>query len=219
MTMTTRFRIAMGVGAAALVMAALPASPQAPAAGAPGQPGGRGGFGRGAAPYDYADNTGFTSLFDGKTLSGWDSDTRFWSVKDSAIYVHATCEKPTGTIYAVWQGGDVSDFILKYELKGTTGINSGMQFRSYLTSDPSVSMKYPPRAARGPGGGGRRARRGCWSRSRRRTRRSGPWRLWRTRAGVRQSGHSSHRGRRSEVGHVRAAGRFRRQQQLFRDVL
>jgi hypothetical protein len=146
------------MGAIILLLADFPAASQPPAAAptAPGQPGGRGGGrGRGPAPFDYSDNAGFTSLFDGKTLNGWDGDPRFWSVKDSAIYVQATCEKPTGTIYAVWQGGDVSDFILKYELKGTTGINSGMQFRSYLTADPSVSVKYPPRPARGTGGGGR----------------------------------------------------------------
>ena len=146
------FRKSSLVPAAAIVflLLQLPLVAQTP----PG-PGGNGRGRGGPAPFDYADNGGFTSLFDGKTLNGWDSDTRFWSVKDSAIYVQATCEKPTGTIYAVWQGGDVSDFILKYELKGTTGINSGMQFRSYLTADPGVSMKYPPRPARGPAGAGR----------------------------------------------------------------
>jgi hypothetical protein len=124
---------------------------QTPPPAQPGQPAGRGGGrGRGAAPFDYANNEGFTSLFDGKTLNGWDSDTRFWSIKDSAIYVQATCERPTGTIYAVWQGGELGDFILKYELKGTAGINGGMQFRSYMTADPAVAMKYPPRPARGP---------------------------------------------------------------------
>jgi hypothetical protein len=143
--------LSIAVGAVGIILAPLAAQQPPAGPGAPG--GGRGGFGRGAAAYDYADNTGFTSLFDGKTLNGWDSDTRFWSVKDSSIYVQATCERPTGTIYAVWQGGDVSDFILKYELKGTAGINSGMQFRSYMTADPSVNPKYPPRPARGGGAG------------------------------------------------------------------
>ena len=74
---------------------------------------------------------------------------RFWSVKDGTIYVEPTCEKPTGTIYLVWQGGDAADFMLKFESKGTGNVNGGMQFRSYMTSDNNVGLKYP-----GRGGGG-----------------------------------------------------------------
>jgi hypothetical protein len=123
---------------------------QQPPAGAPGQPGaGRGGFGRGGTPFDYADNEGWISLFDGQTLNGWDGDSRFWSVKDGAIYVEPTCEKPTGTIYLVWQGGDLTDFMLKFESKGTGNVNGGVQYRSYMTADNNVLLKYP-----GRGGGG-----------------------------------------------------------------
>ena len=143
---------------------ALPAaSPGAP--GAPPQLTGRGGgFGRGGQPFDYADNEGWVSLFDGQSLNGWDGDTRFWSVKDGAIYVEPTCEKPTGTIYLVWQGGDAADFLLKFESKGTGNVNGGMQFRSYMTADNNVTLKYPGRGGggilanagrgRGPGPGG-----------------------------------------------------------------
>jgi hypothetical protein len=75
--------------------------PSSPPAGAPQ---GFAGFARGGQPFNYADNEGWLSLFDGETLKGWDGDTRFWSVKDGSIYVEPTCEKPTGTIYLVWQG-------------------------------------------------------------------------------------------------------------------
>ena len=158
--------------------------PQAAPGGTPGapaaQPGGRGGgFGRGGQPFDYADNEGWISLFDGQTLNGWDGDARFWSVKDGAIYVEPTCEKPTGTIYIVWQGGEPGDFMLKFESKGTGQVNGGIQYRSYMTADSNVVLKYPgrggggtlananagrgnPGAGRGgaPGGGGRGAGRG-----------------------------------------------------------
>src|SRR5579872_586622 len=119
-----------------------PATPAA--AGAPGaQGGGRGGgFGRGGQPFDYADNEGWLSLFDGQTLNGWDGDIRFWSVKDGSIYVEPTCEKPTGTIYLVWQGGDASNFMLKFESKGTGNVNGGVQFRSYMTAENNVGLKY-----------------------------------------------------------------------------
>ena len=107
------------------------------------------GFARGGEPFNYADHEGWISLFDGETLNGWDGDTRFWSVKDGSIYVEPTCEKPTGTIYLVWQGGDASDFMLKFESKGTGNVNGGVQFRSYMTADNNVGIKYP-----GRGGGG-----------------------------------------------------------------
>lgn len=162
MKLTRPFLIAGGLGALAFLMAVPRASSQqpppaqtgapapAPAAAAPGAPGaGRGGMGRGAQPFDYSDNEGWVSLFDGQTLNGWDGDPRFWSVKDGAIYVQATCEKPTGTVYLVWQGGEPSDFELKWEFKATGNDNGGMQYRSYLTADSNVALKYP-----GRGGGG-----------------------------------------------------------------
>src|ERR1700761_2320612 len=127
--------IVIGVTSALLIAAPFASSQQAssqggqpPAqAGTPGAPGGTGpqaggrggGFGRGAQPFNYEDNEGWVSLFDGQTLNGWDGDSRFWSVKDGAIFVEPSCEKPTGTIYLVWQGGEVSDFMLKFESKGT----------------------------------------------------------------------------------------------------
>ena len=147
-----------------------------PPGGAPAA--GRGGFGRGALPFEYSDNDGWISLFDGETLNGWDGDTRFWSVKDGAIYVEPTCEKPTGTIYLIWKGGEPSDFMLKFESKGTGNVNGGVQFRSYMTADENVALRYPGRGGggslvaatagrggaggpgRGPGGPGAQAGRG-----------------------------------------------------------
>jgi hypothetical protein len=148
-----RFSISVLAGAF-LALASSAQTPQTPpargqAAPAQGQGRGGGGFGRGATPFDYADNEGWVSLFDGETLNGWDGDTRYWSVKDGAIYVEPTCEKPTGTIYLVWQGGELGDFMLKFDSKGTGNVNGGLQFRSYLTADNSVLNKYP-----GRGGGG-----------------------------------------------------------------
>ena len=169
-----------GIGAAALLLIAPWASSQQPAPqagaraaqtapGAPGTPGaanaargagGGGGFGRGAAAFALSDNVGWVSLFNGRDLSGWDGDTRYWKVDDGAIYVEPTCEKPTGTIYLIWQGGEVGDFMLKFESKGTGSVNGGVQFRSYLTADNNVSGKYPGRGGFGtmvsaaPAGGG-----------------------------------------------------------------
>jgi hypothetical protein len=147
----TNTRTIMGGLSALFLLAPWAYSQQtAPPAGQPPSQGaGRGGFGRGAQPFDYSDNEGWISLFDGETLNGWDGDTRFWSVKDGAIFVEPTCEKPTGTIYLIWKGGEPSDFMLKFESKGTGNVNGGVQFRSYMTADDNVALRYP-----GRGGGG-----------------------------------------------------------------
>jgi hypothetical protein len=134
----------------ALMMTALPAFSQMP--GAPGGSG-RGGGQRGAVvPFDYDDNSGFQSLFDGKTLNGWEGAPGMWNVVDGAIHIDTACEHPTGTTYIYWKGGEVADFILKYDMKGTVNVNGGMQFRSFLTEDPNAP-KYPPPPGRGGGGG------------------------------------------------------------------
>ena len=73
---------------------------------------------------------GFESLFDGKTLEGWDGDPRLWSVKDGAIRGETTEEnKAHGNTFCVWRGGKVRDFILKIKFRIQNG-NSGIQYRS-----------------------------------------------------------------------------------------
>src|SRR6478752_5091351 len=104
-----------------------PASMQQPPAGGAAGGGRQGGFGGGKQPdpIDFNEHDGWTSLFDGKTLNGWSGDSN-WKVEDGAIVVEASCEKPTGTIYLVWQGGEAADFELKLEMKGTGDINGGV---------------------------------------------------------------------------------------------
>ena len=57
-------------------------------------------------------------MFDGVSLKGWDGNMDLWHVENGAITVESTCEKPTGTIYLIWQGGQPGDFELKAELQG-----------------------------------------------------------------------------------------------------
>src|SRR5215471_13179255 len=108
-------------------------------------PGGGGGF-KQPEPYDFNDHDGWTSLFDGKTLNGWTGDN-LWKVEDGAITIESTCEKPTGTVYLVWKGGEAADFELKLEMKGTGNINGGVQYRGWIV---------PPNPGRGGAGGGAR---------------------------------------------------------------
>lgn len=82
------------------------------------------------------DESGFVSLFDGKTLDGWKApDMGYWSVEDGAITAKATADKPAKTNqFLVWQLGEVDDFDLrfKFRISGHKNANAGVQFRSSL---------------------------------------------------------------------------------------
>ena len=78
-----------------------------------------------------AQEDGFTSIFDGKTLEGWDGDPDFWRVEDGAITAETTKEKPLqANTFIVWREGELADFELKIEYRIFSG-NSGIQYRSF----------------------------------------------------------------------------------------
>ena len=82
-----------------------------------------------------ADEPGYESLFDGKTLDNWDGNPEFWSVRDGAITGQTTAEKPTkGNTFIIYRGGEIGDFELKLEYKIING-NSGIQYRSFEVPD------------------------------------------------------------------------------------
>lgn len=76
------------------------------------------------------DESGFISIFDGKTLNGWEGLPGWWYIEDGAITAQSTPEKPCKNAhYLYWTGGEPEDFILKLEFKLDNN-NSGIQFRS-----------------------------------------------------------------------------------------
>lgn len=85
---------------------------------------------------------GFRSIFDGRSLAGWETpDPSYWTVDEEAITGRITKEHPcTVNQYLVWQGGELADFELKLKsrLSGEGGINNGFQFRSRLLPDHDV---------------------------------------------------------------------------------
>jgi hypothetical protein len=131
----------------------VPATPQAPPPAPIGPSGARGGpVRRQPDPINYAEHDGWISLFDGKTLNGWSGD-QFWKVEDGAIVIEPTCEHPTGTVYLIWQGGEVTNFEMKFEMKGTGAINGGMQYRSWIQPPPPPSTRpATPPTGTCPGG-------------------------------------------------------------------
>src|SRR5882672_5884109 len=87
-------------------------------------------------PGTYAAEPGFTSLFNGKDLSGWTGRPQHWSVQDGAITGRTTKEHPAeGNNFLIWTNGAVGDFELRLSYKivpnNTVGFaNSGIQYRS-----------------------------------------------------------------------------------------
>jgi hypothetical protein len=130
---------------AALSAVALLIAQQSPA----GRGGGGGGFSQ-PDPIDFNDHTGWTSLFDGSTLNGWDGDNAYWHVENGAIVAESTCEKPTGTIYLVWQGGEAADFEMKLEMRGEgAAVNSGVQYRGAIQVPRAAAAAAPARPPQG----------------------------------------------------------------------
>ncbi|HSU33798.1 MAG TPA: DUF1080 domain-containing protein [Bryobacteraceae bacterium] len=85
--------------------------------------------------------TGFQSIFDGKTLSGWDGDPKFWRVEDGSIVGQTTTEKqPKQNTFLIWRGGKPGNFELKLRFR-LTGFNSGIQYRSIELPDIKWAMK------------------------------------------------------------------------------
>ena len=156
-----RARTVVALGIVSAMTATVLAQGPAPAAGrggqtTPGAPGqGRGGRGQGepaapgqarggaagtpryvpADPIDFNDHAGWTSMFDGKTLNGWEGPN-LWRVEDGAIVVNSKADPPTGSVYLLYTASQPKDFEFKWEVKlegsgpNSTGPNSGVQFRA-----------------------------------------------------------------------------------------
>ena len=84
---------------------------------------------------------GFTPLFDGKTLEGWEGDSRFWSVEDGAI-VGCTDKTPAPHNTFLCSKKTYKNFVLKVEFK-LRNHNSGVQVRSKRFDDFVVGGYQP----------------------------------------------------------------------------
>src|SRR5262245_924253 len=108
----------------------------------------RGGNGGLANACNWADNPGFTSIFDG-TLRGWDGDTRFWKAEkdekgDPMIVGISTPEAPSGNAYLTYRPLQAKDFDFKVDMRFIVRGGGGIQYRS------KTGIQW--RAYAGPGG-------------------------------------------------------------------
>jgi hypothetical protein len=76
------------------------------------------------------DTTGFTQIFDGKSLAGWEGDTTFWRVENGSIVGESTAQnRVSQNTFLIWRGDRLRDFELKIDFR-IGGTNSGVQVRS-----------------------------------------------------------------------------------------
>jgi hypothetical protein len=82
------------------------------------------------------DEPGFKNIFDGKTLSGWEGDPKYWRVSDGSMVGEITPETIIkSNTFIIWRGGAPADFELKVEYRITPGGNSGVNYRSFVVPD------------------------------------------------------------------------------------
>ncbi len=90
-----------------------------------------------------AEPKGMRAIFNGKDLSGWDGDTKLWSVKDGAIRGETTPEnKANGNTFLIWKGGRTKDFDLRLSFRVSTANNSGIQYRSKHITEGKLRNKW-----------------------------------------------------------------------------
>jgi len=129
----------LSVALAVVLATTVVAAQQPPAGQGRGGRGPQGGAPRGADPLNIADHTGFTQIFDGTSLSGWDGDPAFWKVEGGAIVGQSTAANPVKqNTFIIWRGGEPKDFELKVEFR-MNATNSGIQVRSVqLPEGPDI---------------------------------------------------------------------------------
>src|ERR1041384_5895719 len=88
------------------------------------------------ASHGFAAEEGFTSIFNGTDLTGWDGNSKLWSVKGGAITGQTRADDPIkNNTFLIWTGGPTADFELRCSYKITPNndkgfANSGIQYRS-----------------------------------------------------------------------------------------
>ena len=83
----------------------------------------------------------FKSIFDGKTLEGWEGDPTYWTVSDGAIVGTITPETLLkANTFLIWKG-EVADFELKAEFRISESGNSGINYRSDRVEDVPFALR------------------------------------------------------------------------------
>lgn len=75
-------------------------------------------------------DAGFTSIFDGKTLNGWDANPAIWRVENGLLVGELTASNQAPGSFIIWSGGKLKNFELKMEHRITDAGDSGIYYRA-----------------------------------------------------------------------------------------
>ena len=103
-------------------------------------------------PLDPTDRSGWTSIFDGRTLAGWSGNPEVWSVASGAITAASTTERRVGSTHIIWTGGEPADFELKVDVKLEGDIHSGIAYRSFTDVKRAAAAAAGRQGAAAAGG-------------------------------------------------------------------
>lgn len=96
----------------------------------------------GAAQVASAEEPGFTSLFDGRTLKGWEGNEQIFRVEDGAIVAGSPNERIAHNEFLA-SDKEYGDFELRLKARLTgQGQNAGVQFRSQRIPDHFEMIGY-----------------------------------------------------------------------------
>jgi Domain of Unknown Function (DUF1080) len=85
---------------------------------------------------------GFVSIFDGKTLKGWDGDPTYWRVENGNLVGEITPATLLKTnSFIIWRGGEPGDFEFTGEFNITAEGNSGINYRSDQLPDIPFALR------------------------------------------------------------------------------
>ena len=88
------------------------------------------------------DETGFESIFDGKSLAGWEGDPTYWRVENGCLVGEVTPETLLKrNSFIIWRGGTPGDFELKVEYRVSEKGNSGINYRSEEVKDTPFALR------------------------------------------------------------------------------
>ena len=93
---------------------------------------------------NHSHNGGFVSIFDGKTLKGWEGNTDLWKVNNGILTgeeTSVTSKLLKANTFLIWRGGQPANFDLKAEYRISSNGNSGIQYRSEKVEGLPYALK------------------------------------------------------------------------------
>jgi serine/threonine protein kinase len=85
-------------------------------------------------------NGDFVSMFNGRDLTDWSGNTKYWSVKDGCITAQSMATEPKDRFLLKWEKGNVGDFEMHFSyrfrvLRGNRSPNGGVNYRMNGTTN------------------------------------------------------------------------------------